>query len=105
MTIIETPIFTRKLKFLLKDEEYRKLQNLLLSNPEAGSIISKSGGLRKLRWSGSSRGKRGGYRIIYYWFSKTETILMILIYSKKDQDDLSPDQLKTIKALIEREFK
>lgn len=105
MTIIETPIFTRKLKSLINDEEYRKLQNLLLSNPEAGNLISRSGGLRKLRWSGSSRGKRGGYRIIYYWFSKTETIVMLLIYSKKDQDDLSPDQLKAIKALIEREFK
>jgi len=66
MIIIETHIFTRKLKALLTDDEYRKLQNELVLRPDAGKIIPGSGGLRKLRWAGSGRGKRGGVRVIYY---------------------------------------
>ena len=105
MKIVETPIFTRKLKSLLSDDEYRDLQNYIISSPESGKIIPGSGGLRKLRWTRSRRGKRGGTRIIYYWFSKKEIILMLLIYSKTEQDDLSQEQLKILKTIIEEEFK
>ena len=105
MRIIETPIFTRRLKSLLTDDEYRELQNALIARPEAGKIIRGSGGIRKLRWAGSGRGKRGGVRVIYYWLSGEEIILMLLIYSKKEQDDLTPEQLKTLRNLVESEFK
>ncbi len=105
MKIIETPIFTRRLKALLNDNEYRDLQNSLISRPEAGKVIRGSGGIRKLRWSGSGRGKRGGVRIIYYWFIQKETIIMLFIYPKKELDDLTSEQLKTLKTLVEREFK
>ena len=105
MTIIETPIFTRLLKPSLSDDDYRELQNLLISRPEAGNVMRGSGGIRKLRWAGSGRGKRGGVRVIYYWFSQKETILMLFIYPKKKQDDLTSEQLKTLKAIVVREFK
>lgn len=105
MKIIETSIFTRRLKIILTEEEYRQLQNILIFNPQIGKIIPGSGGLRKIRWKGSGKGKSGGSRIIYYWFSSDETILMLLIYKKKEQDDLTPDQLKTLKKIIEQEFK
>jgi len=104
MKIIETPIFTRRLKNILSDEEYWELQNEIINNPEIGKIIPGSGGLRKLRWQGSGRGKRGGSRIIYYYFILRETILMLLIYTKKEQDDLTFDQLKLLKKLVEQEF-
>lgn len=104
MTIIETPLFTKRLKSLLSDEEYRDLQNFLVSNPETGKIIPQSGGLRKLRWVGSGRGKRGGSRVIYYWISKRETILMLLMYAKNVQEDLTPEQLKTLRNLVEEEL-
>jgi len=71
MLIIETPIFTKRVKALLSDEEYRLLQNELVARPDAGKIIPESGGLRKIRWSGSGRGKRGGTRLIYYWASSS----------------------------------
>jgi hypothetical protein len=60
MRIIETSVFTRRLKSLLIDEDYRKLQNELIARPDSGDIIRGSGGIRKIRWSGSGRGKRGG---------------------------------------------
>ncbi|MCH7826796.1 MAG: type II toxin-antitoxin system RelE/ParE family toxin [Bacteroidetes bacterium] len=105
MRIIETSIFTKKLLPLLSDEDYRKLQNEIILNPEKGKIIRGSGGLRKIRWSIPGRGKSGGVRIIYYWVKPKEIILMLLIYSKNEQDDLSNDQLKILKTLVQKEFK
>lgn len=105
MKIIETSIFTKKIKSLLTDEDYRNLQNELILNPEKGKVIRGSGGLRKMRWGISGRGKIGGVRIIYYWILKKETILMLLVYPKNEQDNLTPSQLKLLKSLVEKELK
>src|SRR5690606_18490952 len=104
MKIIETPIFTKRINSLLTDEEYRKLQNELVLNTEKGKIIRGSGGVRNLRYGVSGRGKSGGVRIIYYWIMKVYTILMLLIYPKNEQDNLSPSQLKILKSLVEKEL-
>ena len=104
MLIVETSVFTRRVLKLLSDENYRSLQQVLVANPEAGNLIRQSGGLRKIRWSGEGRGKRGGVRIIYYWAPAHETILMLLMYGKNEQDDLTPGQLRILKHLIEEEF-
>ncbi|NUO84256.1 type II toxin-antitoxin system RelE/ParE family toxin [candidate division KSB1 bacterium] len=105
MQIIETPIFTRHLKALLTDEEYREFQNELIRRPEGGDVIRGSGGLRKIRWHISGRGKRGGVRVIYYWISSHEKILLLFIYPKNVQDDLTHEQLKVLKSLVEQELK
>ena len=65
VVIVETQIFTRQLLPILSDDKYRELQEELLNRPDAGKIISGSGGLRKLRWAAKGHGKRGGIRIIY----------------------------------------
>lgn len=105
MKIIETPVFTKKINSLLTDEEYRNLQNELILNAEKGKVIRGSGGLRKIRWAISGRGKSAGARIIYYWILKKDTILMLLVYSKNEQDDLTSSQLKILKSLVEKELK
>lgn len=104
MKIIETSVFTKKISSLLTDEEYRNFQNELILNPEKGKIIRGSGGLRKVRWGISGRGKSGGVRIIYYWILKKDTILMLLVYPKNEQDNLTPSQLKILKSLVEKEL-
>ena len=60
MRFVETPIFTKEVLDLLDDDQYRALQLALIFRPEQGAIIPGSGGLRKLRWGGKGRGKRGG---------------------------------------------
>jgi len=102
---IETQIFSSELRRLLPDEPYRHLQLILLLRPEQGAIIKGSGGLRKIRWGSQTRGKRGGFRVIYYWDKSVEVIYMLLIYDKTDQDDLTPQQLKILKKTVEKELK
>lgn len=104
MVIIETSIFTRQVRDLLSDEEYRELQIALVKRPDAGSTIKGSGGLRKVRWAGKGRGKRGGVRVIYYWAVTPDPLLMLLIYSKSERDDLTLDQLKTLRRIVEQEY-
>jgi len=89
---------------LLSDEEYRRLQTALVNRPLAGSVIKGSGGLRKIRWTIEGRGKRGGVRVIYYWAAAHQQLLMLLIYSKSERDDLRPEQLKALRTTISEEF-
>ena len=86
-------------------ESYRALQIELVRDPEKGQIIPGSGGVRKLRWARAGGGKRGGLRIIYYWASAKQIILMLLVYGKSEQDNLTPGQLGMLRHLVEREFK
>jgi hypothetical protein len=67
LEFLETPFFTRAITQLLHDSEYAALQGALIIDPEAGELIQGSGGLRKIRWQQSRRGKgkRGGIRVIY----------------------------------------
>jgi hypothetical protein len=104
MVIIETPVFTRRIQTILSDEEYRLLQVHLVNKPDCGKVIRGSGGLRKLRWSAGGHGKRGGIRIIYYWFVSQDTLLFLFAYPKSEQDDLTPEQLRQLKRVVEGEY-
>ena len=101
MEFIETPTFTRWVSGLMKDDEYVQLQVVLAQRPDTGKIIPGSGGIRKMRWAGSGRGKRGGLRIIYYWQVTESLIWMLLVYPKSEQDDLTPGQARQLKRLVE----
>ena len=104
MEIIETPVFTRRVLDILSDDEYRDLQSFIAANPAAGNLIPGSNGLRKLRWSIKGKGKRGGSRIIYYWVKPKYTVLMLFLFKKNEQSDLSADQLKRLKSIITQEL-
>ncbi len=104
MIIVETSIFTRQVTELLPDDEYRKLQSILVGRPDAGKIIPGSGGLRQIRWSIGEKGKRGGARVIYYWAVSEEQILMLFMYPKSERGNLSPAQLKVLREIVEEEY-
>ena len=100
----ETSIFTRLAGEHLPDDELNAMQWALMAGPERGDLIRGSGGLRKLRWAGSGRGKRGGLRVIYYWYVPGDTILLLLAYPKNEQDTLTATQLRVLRSIIETEF-
>ena len=100
VVFVETPIFYRRVQQLLADDEYAEMQLFLAARPDAGSIIKGSGGLRKLRWASSGRGKRGGLRVIYYWWVAKDRISLLLVYPKSQMDDLTAGQLKQLKSQL-----
>ena len=55
-----------------------------------------------MRWAGSGRGKRGGLRVIYYWQVADDQIWLLLVYPKNERDDLSHDEVKQLKRLVEQ---
>ena len=101
ISFIETKLFTRLVQEYLSDDEYLKLQQALLSDPEAGAIIPGSGGIRKLRWGVSGRGKRGGIRVIYFLRTRHGQIWMLTLYAKNVADSISAKVLKQIKDEID----
>ena len=105
MVIKETSVFTKRVQSLLDAESYRLLQLRLVTEPEAGALMRGTGGLRKIRWQGSGRGKRGGVRVIYYWITDDDVILMLLIYGKNEQDNPSAGQRTVLRRLVEEELK
>ncbi len=100
MEVIETDIFTKRIQEILSDEEYSELQADLIKNPEVGKLIPGGKGLRKLRWSGGGKGKRGGIRIIYYLYLSAQKIYMIYPFKKSDQTDLTAEQLKALTQYV-----
>ena len=100
MIFLETSIFTELVTEAMDDDSYQKLQVHLTDHPDAGDLIRHSGGLRKIRWSGSGRGKRGGTRTIYYW-DAGDRILMLYLYKKNERSDLTPAQLDVLKTITE----
>jgi hypothetical protein len=104
MVIVETPIYTKRVQGLITDDEYRLLQTHLVNRPDVGKIVPGSGGLRKLRWSAGGHGKRGGIRVIYYWFVSKDIILLLYAYPKGKRDDLTTEQLRQLRKIIEKEY-
>ncbi len=104
MVIVETSVFTRQIKALMHDDEYAEFQTELADRPDMGATIPGSGGIRKVRVAAKGHGKRGGARVIYYWAVSESQVFMLLAYAKNEQENLSRDQVKVLKALVEEEF-
>jgi hypothetical protein len=74
---------------------------LLAANPDCGPVIPGSGGVRKLRWAAPGRGKRGGYRVIYYVRKANGVIWMLTMYPKNVAENIPADMLRQIRKEIE----
>jgi mRNA-degrading endonuclease RelE of RelBE toxin-antitoxin system len=103
---VELPAFARYRADYLNDEEFRNLQDLLLHDPEAGDVIEGTGGLRKLRFGNSKRGKgkRGGLRLIYFWWEQGRQIWLFTVYSKGEVSDLTQSDKKLLKQRLKNEI-
>ena len=102
---VELPPFERYRAEYLDDAAFSSLQAALMADPEVGDVIQDTGGLRKVRFSDPRRGKgkRGGLRIIYYWWKAGRQFWLFTLYGKDEIDDLSAAQRKTLKALLDYE--
>src|SRR4051812_43080236 len=102
-TFKETAEFTEWVKAYLTDDDLAAMQRDLLAEPEKGDVMPGCGGLRKLRIADPKRGKgkRGGARVIYLHVAEVDTILLMDVYGKGEQEDLTAEQKKSLKGLAE----
>ncbi len=71
------------------------MEDSIALDPTVGSVISGTGGIRKIRWSVPGRGKRGGIRTIYFYHVGPEEIYLLTAYGKSSQSDLTPQDKKS----------
>jgi hypothetical protein len=106
LEFIETPLFEAQRKEMISDEEFRTLQSDIIKNPEVGSVIVGTGGLRKIRLAGEATGKSGGYRTIYL-LVQPDVVHLVLLYKKGRKDSLTQKEknlLKEVSRSIKREY-
>jgi mRNA-degrading endonuclease RelE of RelBE toxin-antitoxin system len=99
-TFVELESFSEVLPDYLNDEQYRDIQEKLMENPQMGDVIQGTGGMRKARFGDPRRqkGKRGGLRVIYYFWVAHDHFLMLDVYDKDEQDDLTAAEKKDLKS-------
>jgi hypothetical protein len=100
-SFIETRLFTKLVLEYLSDDSYAELQGTLIRDPDAGQVIPGSGGVRKLRWAAPGRGKRGGYRIIYFVRREPGVIWLLTMYPKNVAENIPAHVLRQIRKEVE----
>jgi hypothetical protein len=103
---VELPAFERHRSDYLSDAAFAALQALLMRDPAAGDRIPGTGGLRKLRFADTRRGKgkRGGLRVIYYWWGSGLQCWLFALYDKSEADDLTQSQRRELRSMLKAEL-
>ncbi len=104
--LVELPAFARHRARYLDDEALRRLQLLLVAQPEAGAVLRGTGGLRKLRFTDvrRSKGKRGGLRVVYFWWSEGRQIWLFTLFDKDEASDLTPRERERLRHMLKHEL-
>ena len=104
ITVAETESFQRKVGRLLSEDEKTELVAYLSMNPNAGVLIQGTGGIRKLRWARSGRGKSGGVRVVYYFHNEEMPLYLLTLFGKNEKANVSMEEKqllsKAVKLLV-----
>jgi len=103
---VELPAFARYRAEYLDEEGFRRLQETLLANPEAGDLIPGTGGLRKMRFGDARRGKgtRGGLRVVYYRWVGGAQFWLFTLFDNDEMSDLTAKQRAGLRDAIKAEL-
>lgn len=99
VTVAETPLFVRQAAEVWDETEREAFIDFIAWNPEAGDLIPETGGVRKIRWTRSGSGKRGGTRIIYFYHRADRPLYLLMVYAKARKEDLTPDEKRAVRKL------
>ena len=100
MRIFTTRTYERAVRKLMSEVDRQKMEAAIIADPARTPLLRGTGGIRKLRWTGSGRGKRGGIRTIYFHHAGPEAIYTLTAYAKAGRDDLTPEDRKTLSRLV-----
>jgi hypothetical protein len=99
LTVAETPLFVRQAEAVWSEPEREAFVDFIAANPETGDVIPETGGVRKVRWARAGTGKRGGARVIYFYHNADHPLYLLMVYAKALQENLSPEEKKTVRRL------
>ena len=97
LTVIETPAFQRLWPDYWTEQERAEFAVWLAQHPDAGEVVPRAGGVRKVRWSRAGTGKSGGVRVIYFNRLRKGEIWLLLIYAKSVADNIPANILRDLK--------
>jgi hypothetical protein len=100
-TVVETPLFQKQWPLYWTEEERGEFVAFLAANPDAGTVVPESGGIRKVRWRRRGVGKSGGVRVIYFTRNDAEELVLLTLYAKAKTDNLTGAVLKEIRRALE----
>ena len=100
MQVFSTRTYERAIRKLLGEGARREMEEAIVAAPDAAPVIRGTGGIRKLRWAGSGRGKRGGIRAVYFYYAGPDAIYLLTAYAKADREDLTPADTRALSLLV-----
>lgn len=100
MQVYFTRTYERKIRKLLEEEARREMEESVVAAPDAAPVIRGTGGIRKLRWAGSGRGKRGGIRTVYFYHAGPAAIYFLTAYAKAAREDLTAADTRALSRLV-----
>jgi hypothetical protein len=101
MSVAETAPFTRQAAKLWTEADRHAFVDFIAANPDAGDVIPDTGGLRKVRWGRPGIGKRGGVRVIYFYYDDSMPLYLLLIYAKTERENCTRNEKNRAQALTE----
>ena len=99
ITVAETQLFIRQADDVWSDDERFEFVDFIASNPGAGDVIPETGGVRKIRWGRQGSGKRGGVRVIYFYYDDHAPLYFLMLYAKGEKEDLRPEEKRAVALL------
>ena len=108
ITVVELTEFSSFAQKHLSTNELMDIVTHLSCNTTDGDLIQGTGGLRKLRWAAKGKGKSGGVRIIYYFYSDEIPLFLITGFAKSEMANISQaakNEYKKLLPLIVQHYK
>lgn len=100
MQVFSTRTYERAIRKLLGEEARSEMEAAIVAAPDAAPVIRGTGGIRKLRWARSGRGKRGGIRAVYFYHAGPEAVYLLTAYAKADREDLTATDTRALSRLV-----
>ena len=100
VTVVEVPEYIRRVERLLDEDERNNLTFHLSIHPKSGAVMLGTGGVRKLRWARKGKGKRGGVRVIYFFYDEDIPLFLLTIFGKGEKENLSKAERNELAKLV-----
>lgn len=102
--VVETHEFRTQARKLLDENEIAVLISIVASDPAAGDVMTGTGGFRKLRFARQGSGKRGGYRVVYFFYDARLPVMLVSVYAKNETENLTKEQRNQL-AMVAAQIK